>query len=192
MEKRGERFVKSECKVHGVTDFYTYTTGKKYKCATCAKEGSKKWREKNPLRSIEYLNKWSEKNSGRLQELKEIRKERNRKETEKRHHDFYNKFGSLIDKISLKLSIKKIPKGIKHIKSPTGDKIVKYLVDYKRQEIFAYERFRISSYVKWSVLGSHNLKSATEEQKLQIRKEYTEKARKIADIEIEKILENLK
>ena len=190
----GTETVMRICDVHGLTEYYV-SKGIANKCIICAKKKAIEWRnssEENMRKHLKGVKQWVVQNP-------DIKKEYVKKASENYHKkrtevldSFYCRFGNLISETSSKLLIKKIPKSIKRMKEPTDDKIIKYLIDHKRQEIFSYEKFRISSYVKWRILGAHNLISATEEQKLQIRKEYTEEASKIADLEIKKLLKNLK
>jgi len=192
MERENTKFVKWECKEHGFTDFYTYRNGKRYKCVTCARKQSKKWKGENPERVIYTLNIWNKNNQEALEEYRKKHLEECRKKSKERRDKFYGRFGSFIDDVKSKIGLKKISRNIMVIKDPDEEKIFNFLIDLKRAELRMYHTYRISSYVKWEHLKALNLKSAAEEQKKIIREEYKAKAKEFVDLEIDKIIKNYK
>jgi hypothetical protein len=193
MEVKTTKFLKDLCGIHGETDFYIYK-GEAHKCVTCTKKKSKEWRLKNPKYVKEYSIKYKEENLDRIKYLNEKHKEIGRMKTMVAHSDFYEKFGAYIEEIASKISLKKIPDGpkFKGMNNPTKDKILKVLIKYKKSQLINYERYRASTMVKWNHLKSHNMRSATEEQKSIIREEYKRIAQKVVDAEMERILKNIK
>jgi hypothetical protein len=190
MEENKSRFIKWECKVHGLTDFYTYKNGERYKCVTCARKKSKEWKEKNLEKSVSNLNEWHRKNPSKIEQYRKKAVEEYRKKSKEKSEDFYKEFGPLINDISTKIGLKKISKRIKNIKDPNKEKIFHFLMQARRGELIMYHRYGLSALVKWEHLKSSNLKNATDEQKKTIREEYKMRAEKIVDLEIIKILEN--
>jgi hypothetical protein len=191
MEVKVAKFLKSVCPIHGETDFYLYKE-KPHKCVVCTKEKCKEWKLKNLKYVKEYNIQYNKNNPERIKHLNNRHKEISRKKILEEHDNFYKKFGAYIEEIASKISLKKIPKDIKHIENPTGDKIFKYLIDSKRVQLTSYERYRASGMVKWNHLKSLNMASATEEQKSIIRAEYKRIAQEVVDAEMERILKNLK
>jgi hypothetical protein len=190
MEKNKSRFIECECKIHGITNFYTYRNGEKYKCVTCAREKSKEWKKKNPEKSVSDLKEWCKKNPNKIEQYRKKTLEEYRKKSKKKSEDFYKEFGLIIDNISTKIGLKKISERIKNINDPNNEKIFNFLIQARRRELIFYHRYRLSSHVKWEHLKSLNFKNATDEQKKIIREEYKRRAEKIVDSEIIKILEN--
>ena len=169
MEKNKSRFIKCECKIHGITNFYTYRNGEKYKCVICAREKSKEWKKKNPEKSVSDLKEWYKKNPTKIEQYRKKNLEEYRKKSEKKSEDFYNEFGLIIDNISTKIGLKKISERIKNIKDPNNEKIFNFLIQARRRELIFYHRYRLSSHVKWEHLKSLNFKNATDEQKKVIK-----------------------
>ena len=193
MEVKTTKFLKDVCKIHGETDFYIYKE-KAHKCAECTKKKSKEWSLKNTSYKRQYSIKYREENLDRIKLLNDRHKEISRRKTMKDQADFYEKFGSYIEDIASKISLKKMPSGqkFKGMNNPTEDKILKVLIKSKRAQLTSYERYRASSMVKWNHLKSLNMSSATEEQKSIIRDEYKRIAQKVVDSELERILKNIK
>jgi hypothetical protein len=193
MEVKTTKFLKDVCKIHGETDFYIYKE-KAHKCAECTKKKSKEWSLKNTSYKRQYSIKYREENLDRIKLLNDRHKEISRRKTMKDQADFYEKFGSYIEDIASKISLKKMPSGqkFKGMNNPTEDKILKVLIKSKRAQLINYERYRASTMVKWKHLKSLNMSSATEEQKSIIRDEYKRIAQKVVDSEMERILKNIK
>jgi len=193
MEVRITKFLKDLCKIHGETNFYVYK-GEAHKCVECTKKKSKEWSLKNTRYKKQYSIKYRKENPDKIKYLNERNKEISRRKTIEAQSDFYEKFGSYIEEIASKISLKKIPSGpkFKGMSNPTKDKILKVLIRSKRAQLINYERYRASSMVKWNHLKSLNMKSATEEQKSIIRLEYKRIAEKAVDSEMKRILNNIK
>jgi hypothetical protein len=193
MEVKVTKFLKDVCKIHGETDFYIYKE-KAHKCAECTKKKSKEWSLKNTSYKRQYSIKYREENLDRIKLLNDRHKEISRRKTMKDQADFYEKFGSYIEDIASKISLKKMPSSqrFKGMNNPTEDKILKALIKSKRAQLINYERYRASTMVKWNHLKSLNMSSATEEQKSIIRAEYKRIAQKVVDAEMERILKNIK
>lgn len=189
MEGKLTKFIKKECKIHGEIDFYTYKE-KPYKCAICAKQGSKEWKSKNPSAVKKYNEMWKAKNPDSIKKYNKKNIARYRRIKSEKSENFHKNFGNCVKEISSSINLKKIPRAIERMEDPTKDKIFNFLIKSKRSELRSSEIFRISTLVKWEYLKSLNLRSATEEQKSIIRAEYKKRAKKIVDAEMERILEN--
>jgi hypothetical protein len=190
MEWKGKQinFTQWECKIHGLTDFYTYSDGRRYKCVICAKENSKEWKEKNPERSVSKTIEWHDKNPEKIKAYQKKAIVDSKNKVKERSNEFYEKFGSFIDEISNKIELKKIGKSIEYIKEPTNEKIFNFLMKNKRTQLINHHAYRLSGCVKWHHLKSLNLNDATEEQKIIIREEYRRKAKEITDSEMISII----
>jgi hypothetical protein len=189
--KKESSFVKWECKVHGITDFYTYTSGERYKCVICARKKSKEWSDKNKERVLYMVIRWNKNNSEKIEQYKEKNREECKRKAKEKLEGFNGKFGALIQDVSNKIELKKISRNIRYIKNPTKEKILDFLIQAKKAELKQHHTYRLSNYVKWDHLKSLNLKNATDEQKKIIREEYKKRAKIIVDLEMEKIIKNI-
>lgn len=180
-----------ECKIHGLVEFYLYK-GKKCHCKICEREKRKKnyYKKTATPEGKEELRKkyldWTEKNFNKVLEYRKLYHDIKHKKRENEISLFYKKYGKLIKDVSGKLELKKTP-DLYRIKDPSPEKIISQLLKRKYREILSRLRWRNSTYVKWHKLGTLNLKQATDEEKIEIRKEYKEISEKQAKKELEKI-----
>jgi len=191
MEVKKTKFVKWKCKIHGYIDFYIDGL-KPYKCVICAKQKSKEWKSNNREKTRKYQIEYVAKNPEKIKYHSERAKEISRQKTIERNENFNKNFGTYIEEIVSKISLKKIPTKLIKIENPTKEKIFKILINAKRNELKSYEIYRASVMVKWRHLKSHNMRSATEQQKSIIRDEYKKIAQVVVNAEMERILKNIK